>query len=85
MLFKSLKQNGFYVETDYTAPNQDYEDFHFNENKRIRSELGITDGFYHYDMPCTLENQMQMLYNVGFKSVEKMWQHENTAILLATK
>ncbi|MCB2356463.1 class I SAM-dependent methyltransferase [Clostridium estertheticum] len=84
-IFKSLKQNGFYVETDYTAPNQDYEDFHFNENKRIRSELGITDGFYHYDTPCTVENQMQMLYNVGFKSVEKMWQHENTTILLAMK
>ncbi|MCB2309138.1 methyltransferase domain-containing protein [Clostridium estertheticum] len=84
-IFKSLKQNGFYVETDYTAPNQDSEDFNFNENKRIRSELGITDGFYHYDTPCTVENQMQMLYNVGFKSVEKMWQHENTTILLAIK
>ncbi|MBW9172796.1 class I SAM-dependent methyltransferase [Clostridium estertheticum] len=84
-IFKSLKPNGFYVETDYTAPNQDYEDFHFNENKRIRSELGITDGFYHYDTPCTVENQIQMLYNVGFKSVEKMWQHENTTILLAMK
>ncbi|MBX4265623.1 class I SAM-dependent methyltransferase [Clostridium estertheticum] len=84
-IFKSLKQNGFYVETDYTAPNQDSEDFNFNENKRIRSELGITDGFYHYDTPCTVENQMQMLYNVGFKSVEKMWQHENTTILLAMK
>ncbi|MBU3217390.1 methyltransferase domain-containing protein (plasmid) [Clostridium estertheticum] len=84
-IFKSLKPNGFYVETDYTAPNQDSEDFNFNENKRIRSELGITDGFYHYDTPCTVENQMQMLYNVGFKSVEKMWQHENTTILLAMK
>ncbi|MCB2360829.1 class I SAM-dependent methyltransferase [Clostridium estertheticum] len=84
-IFKSLKQNGFYVETDYTAPNQDYEDFHFNENKRVRSELGITDGFYHYDTPCTVENQIQMLNNVGFKSVEKMWQHENTTILLAMK
>ncbi|MBU3100879.1 MULTISPECIES: hypothetical protein [Clostridium] len=56
-----MKQNGFYVETDYTAPNQDYEDFHFNENKRIRSELRITDGFYHYDMPCTVENRITLI------------------------
>ncbi|WP_298841267.1 class I SAM-dependent methyltransferase [Clostridium sp.] len=84
-IFKSLKPNGFYIETDYIAPNQDYEDFHFNENKRIRSELGITDGFYHYDTPCTVKNQIQMLYNVGFKSVKKIWQHENTVILLAIK
>ena len=84
-IFKSLKPNGFYVETDYTAPNQEYEDFYFSENKRIRSELGISEGFYHYDTPCTMENQTQMLYKVGFKSVEKIWQHENTVILLAKK
>jgi len=84
-IFKSLKQNGSYIETDYMAPNQQFEDFHFSENKRIRSELGITEGFYHYDTPCTVENQTQMLYKAGFKSVEKIWQHENTVILLAKK
>lgn len=84
-LFKSLKENGFYIETDYMAPDQEYEDYYFSENKRIRSELGITEGFYHYDTPCTVENQTEMLYKAGFKSVEKIWQHENTVILLAKK
>jgi tRNA (cmo5U34)-methyltransferase len=84
-IFKSLKENGFYIETDYMAPNQEYENFHFSENKRIRFELGITEGFYHYDTPCTVENQTQMLYNVGFISVEKIWQHDNTVILFARK
>ncbi len=84
-IFKSLKQNGFYIETDYMAPSQEYEDYHFSENKRIRSELGITKGFYHYDTPCTVENQIKMLCKAGFKSVEKIWKQENTAILLAKK
>lgn len=84
-IFKSLKLNGFYIETDYMAPNQEYEDYGFSENKRIRSELGITEGFYHYDTPCTVENQTQMLLTVGFKSVEKIWKHENTVILMAKK
>lgn len=84
-IFKSLKENGFYIETDYIAPNQEYEDYYFRENKRIRLELGITNGFYHYDTPCTVENQIQMLYKAGFKSVEKVWQYECTAILLAKK
>lgn len=84
-IFKSLKQNGFYIETDYMAPNQEYEDYYFSENKRIRSELGITEGFYHYDTPCTVENQKQMLYKAGFKSVEKIWKYENTVILLSKK
>lgn len=84
-ILKSLKETGFYIETDYVASNQEEEDYYFNENKRIRSELGITKGFYHYDTPCTADNQIQMLYNAGFKSVEKVWQHKNTVILLAKK
>lgn len=84
-MLEKIKENGFYIETDYIAPNQEYEDYHFSENKRIRLELGITDGFYHYDTPCTVENQIQMLYKAGFKSVEKVWQHECTVILLAKK
>ncbi|SHJ28396.1 tRNA (cmo5U34)-methyltransferase [Clostridium cavendishii DSM 21758] len=84
-IFKSLKQEGFYIETDYMAPTQEYEDYYFSENKRIRKELGITEGFYHYDTPCTVKNQTQMLHKVGFKTVEKIWQYENTVILLAKK
>lgn len=84
-ILNSLKETGFYIETDYVASNQEEEDYYFSENKRIRSKLGITNGFYHYDTPCTVENQIQMLYNAGFKSVEKVWQHENTVILLAKK
>lgn len=67
----------------YIASNQEEEDYYFNENKRIRFELGITEGFYHYDTPCTVENQIMMLYKAGFKSVEMVWQYENTVILLA--
>lgn len=84
-ILKSLKENGIYIETDYIAPNQEYEDYHFSENKKIRLELGITNGFYHYDTPCTVENQTQMLYKAGFKAVEKVWQHGQTVILLAKK
>lgn len=84
-IFKSLKESGFYIETDYVAQNQEDEDFFFSENKRMRLELGITEGFYHYDTPCTVENQIQMLYKAGFKYVDKVWRYENTAILLAKK
>lgn len=84
-IFTSLKEDGCYIETDYMAPDQEYEDFHFSENMRLRAELGITDGFYHYDTPCTVENQTKMLYAAGFKSVEKLWQQGNTVILSAKK
>lgn len=84
-IYKSLKEKGFYIQTDFMAQNQEAEDFYFSENKRIRKELGITEGFYHYDTPCTVENEIKLLYRAGFKSVEKIKQYENTAILIAKK
>ncbi|MCI1946157.1 class I SAM-dependent methyltransferase [Clostridium luticellarii] len=84
-ILKSLKQNGFYIETDYMAPNQEYEDQCFAENKKIRSKLGITEGFYHYDTPCTVENEIKMLLKAGFESIKNIGKYGNTGILLAKK
>ncbi|MCR3760978.1 methyltransferase domain-containing protein [Clostridium felsineum] len=84
-ILKSLKNEGFYIETDYMAPNQEFEDYHFNENKRIRSRLGITEGFYHYDTPCTVENQIRMLYKAGFNTVKEVFKYDNTVILVGRK
>jgi hypothetical protein len=48
--------------------SQEDEDFYFNENQRLRKELNIPDGeFYHYDTPCTISNQVDMLKQAGFK------------------
>ena len=88
-IFMSLKQDGFYIESDYVAPDQEFEDFHFAENKRIRPESGITEGYYHYDTPCTVENQIAMLKKAGFTSVENVRQYGrhygNSANLIARK
>ena len=81
----SLKPDGFYIENDYMAPTQEYEDYHFAENKRIRAELGIKNGFYHYDTPCTVENQIGMLKKAGFTSVKKAGQFDFDVILVARK
>ena len=66
--------------------SQEEEDFYFSENVRIRKELNISEtDFYHYDTPCTIENQIGMLYSAGFRNVEKVFRIENTTILLAHK
>jgi tRNA (cmo5U34)-methyltransferase len=81
----SLKQNGFYVESDYMAPDQEFEDFHFAESKRIRTEQGITEGYYHYDTPCAVENQIGMFHKAGFSTVEIVSRVEKGATLIARK
>jgi len=66
--------------------NQQEEDFYYSENKRIREEQGIQEGeFYHYDTPCTIDNQIKMLSEVGFKTVRISWRVKNTTIIVAQK
>ena len=84
-IYACLKPSGFYIESDYIAPTQEFEDFHFSENKRIRSELRITEGLYHCDTPCTVENQIAMLQKAGFGTVNIVSQHHSCATLLARK
>jgi tRNA (cmo5U34)-methyltransferase len=84
-IYAALKPGGFYLEDDYMAPTQEYEDFHFAENKRIRAALGIKEGYYHYDTPCTAENQIAMLKKAGFKRVEKVGQYGIDVALVARK
>lgn len=84
-LFAALTPGGLYAETDYMAPSQADEDFHFAEARRLRAEQGMESGFVHYDTPCTLENQTALLRQAGFASVECRGRWENTYLLLARK
>ncbi|ADL50253.1 class I SAM-dependent methyltransferase [Clostridium cellulovorans] len=84
-IYTTLKTNGFYIEGDYMVQSQEEEDFYYAENKRLREEMGVMDGFFHYDTPCTIENEINLLKSVGFSQVKKLWQKDNTVILVAKK
>ncbi|MCY9662368.1 class I SAM-dependent methyltransferase [Paenibacillus chondroitinus] len=82
----ALTHQGQYIECDYMVIDQFEEDKLFDENRRIRLEQGISEGeFYHFDTPCTVDNQIKMLLTAGFNKVEKVWRKENTTILIASK
>ncbi|ENK1243828.1 class I SAM-dependent methyltransferase [Clostridium botulinum] len=85
-IFNALKTNGQYIECDYMVKSQQEEDFYYSENKRIRKEQNIVDGeFYHYDTPCTIDNQIKLLSKAGFKVVKMNWNMKNTTIIVAKK
>ena len=82
----SLKSGGVYIECDYMVETQEEEDHWYAENARIRKELSIPENeFYHYDTPCTVENQIKMFLTAGFASAEKVFRMENTTIIIARK
>lgn len=85
-VYDSLKSGGVYIEGDYMVTDQEEEDSHFNELKRIKQEQGIPeDEFYHYDTPCTIDNQIKLLESAGFKNVKMVWRQDNTTIITGEK
>ena len=84
-VYAALKPDGFYLESDYIASDQAEEDSRFAENERLRAEQGIAAGHYHYDTPCTVENQVSLLEAAGFRSVELLVRRTNSALLKAVK
>ena len=85
-IYDCIKQNGIYIECDYIISDQKLEDFYFAEYERLKIEQGINDnGEYHYDTPCTIDNQLKMLSAAGFTNVREVWRNNNTVIIIAEK
>lgn len=85
-IYSALKPGGRYIECDYMVIAQEDEDFYYSENDRIRKEQNIPEGeFYHYDTPCTIENQIKMFKLAGFEEASMVWREENTTIIVADK
>ena len=85
-LYSALKENGYFILTDYFAPDDEYETFYQNELLRLKNEQGISDGeFYHYDTPLTVAHESEAFKKAGFKSVEVLKSWENTYTLKAEK
>jgi ubiquinone/menaquinone biosynthesis C-methylase UbiE len=83
-VYKTLKNNTQYIECDYMVIEQSEEDKYFKEYEELKTGNKRNE-IYHYDTPCTIENQIKMLKNAGFKEVEMVWREEDTAIIIAKK
>ncbi len=85
-IHKALTPNGVYIECDYMVESQADEDRFYAENARLRKELNIAEGeFYHYDTPCTVNNQISMFERAGFADMQKVFRIENTTIIVSKK
>lgn len=81
----SLVDEGIYIECDYMIDTQEEEDYFTTEYEKIKRAQGIEGGYYHYDIPCTVSNQVLLLRKAGFTVVEKVWHNDKNVILIAKK
>ena len=75
-LRSALKENGYFILTDYFALSNEEERTHRQTLSALKQAQGITDNeFYHYDTPLTVEHEKEALLEAGFLSVEvlKNW------------
>lgn len=85
-LCKSLKDNGYFILTDYFALTNEDEKAFRNELLRLKKEQGIDDNeFYHYDTPLTVEHETEALHQAGFSPVEVLNNWGATFTIKANK
>lgn len=85
-LYDALKDDGYFILTDYFAPSDEDERFFRSELARLKAEQGIDDdGFYHYDTPLTLEHEFETLREAGFETVELLGKWGATCTVRARK
>jgi tRNA (cmo5U34)-methyltransferase len=81
----TLKPGGHFIELDYVAADQAAEDAGFAEKERRLAEAGVTEGMYHIDTPCTVENEVRLLREAGFGRVDIVRYEGSTLLLDAVK
>ncbi len=85
-LYKSLKNNGYFILTDYFALSDEAEQEFRSELNHIKKEQGIKDDeFYHFDTPLSVDHETEALLDAGFSKVEIMNNWGETFTLKAYK
>ena len=56
----------------------------FAQYRRLQEEQHLDPGLeYHFDTPCAVPHQKEMLLEAGFRSAEEVWRRKNTVVLVA--
>ena len=80
----ALKDNGFFVLTDYFAESEEMEKEYFLNLKQLRAEQGLPEeAFFHYDTPLTADHEIRVLRQAGFSDVQILKEWGTTFTLLA--
>ena len=84
-IYIALKEDGIFIEGDYTVNSIEEEKYYFSEYRRICKDNKIENGYFHYDTPLYFKTQEALLYEAGFKKVAIVKQWESTSIFICYK
>ena len=85
-LFSTLKKGGCFILTDYFAESEELEKEYFENLEILKQEQKLDDElFYHYDTPLTVEHEMEILTEAGFREVRILNVWGSTYTVAAVK
>lgn len=74
-ILRSLKPSGMYIESDFIVDKAMMEQYQARY-RRITSNMSVQQsGYYHIDIPFTVEVQKKLLYKAGFDRVESFYEN----------
>jgi len=84
-VYSCLRNDGMYVEGDYTCKTMQEQQFFLAEKERLCRENNTMDELYHVDTPFTVETQIKLFKAAGFTNIQLKKTWENTSIFVVKK
>ena len=76
----ALKPGGKYIEGDPVTPVEMESQFLAEYHQDVAGVPQAEDGYYHIDVPFSMDTQRALLLEAGFKDFEVIWQRDSTAV-----
>ena len=84
-IFRSLVGNGMYIEADYVVSTGIEEKEYRKRYESLKRVCNVPDGFYHFDLPLSINNQQAVLEKAGFMPVRHHARYGNSSIFVSRK
>ena len=89
-IHRALKPGGKYVEGDSVTPAEMESQFLAEYHQQVATVPPAEDGYYHIDVPFSIDTQRSLLLEAGFKGFEVVWREDrpsgwNIAVYAVTK
>jgi len=72
-----------YIEADYVVSTEIEEKEYRKRYESLKSVCNVPDGFYHFDLPLSINNQQAVLEKAGFMPVKHHARYGNTSIFVS--
>jgi tRNA (cmo5U34)-methyltransferase len=79
-IHRALKPGGKYIEGDSVIPAEMENQFLAEYHESVTGMPPADDGYYHIDVPFSIESQRSLLLEAGFRDFELIWQRDGTAV-----